>query len=40
LGFPITALFAKLKDNYRKPGGGMWKFLEENLNNNVKIDKS
>ena len=39
MGIPITALFSKMKDNNRKPSGGMFEYMSKNLNNSIKIDK-
>ena len=40
LGVPFMILAATQKDNFRKPGNGMWNYLQKEANEDVKIDKS
>eukprot|EP01024_Parvocaulis_polyphysoides_P064550 TRINITY_DN7511_c0_g1_i2.p1 TRINITY_DN7511_c0_g1~~TRINITY_DN7511_c0_g1_i2.p1 ORF type:complete len:390 (-),score=79.85 TRINITY_DN7511_c0_g1_i2:293-1363(-) len=40
VGLDIQVLMAPQDDDYRKPQPGMWKFMEENLNDQIEVDKA
>jgi len=39
VGVPMQALIATHRNYYRKPCPGLWKFMAENLNDDIEIDK-